>query len=662
MNYLYLILFLSHVNVYSYSQVVTSENKTTNEDIPTSAGYIDNSPSCIVNQGQWDSYILAVAKTNGLYTCFHNHGFDLNYFNIEYDNFNVYDHSFPPKLSYKQKGHVIRLELLNGSFSNNNLVIHQKKSWKLNYLTSGGMIKDVPVATDYTYKNVYPGIDMHWYFDNTYTYFEYIVNAGANPSMIQLQVNGAENISVNNNNEVVLLTSLGELRFKGLKAYQQINQEKIEIPVQWVLHQRGSSTYLAFDIGEYNPNYPLIIDPYIWGTLIGGSGQIEQIRGVKAREFADEVYATGFTADADFPVTPGAYQIISDNSPTNFDGVVCYFDPVNNLLLSSTYIVGSQDDICISIDIEQPTQRVFVLGGSNSSDIPITSNALQNSNQGLFDCFLIELSPLLDNLIFSTYWGGSDDDFPADLKYKNNKLYFTGYTTSNDFPITANHVQNTLNGTLDDGFVACIDLSSQQAVLSTYLGGTNSDWFRGIDVRYNNEIVVCGRTSSPDFPMSTTFYDNTYNGGNDDGVIVILNPSGSSMNFSTFFGGSHYDDVSDIRFKNDTLFFGGVTHSVDLPLYNPLGPYNGSYDGFVAAIHIPTSSLLFSTYLGGSDDDYITAVDICGLHEFVLGGYSFSSDYIFFSSFLGNYIPTTGYGFIQKLTENFALLNGSCII
>jgi hypothetical protein len=139
-------------------------------------------------------------------------------------------------------------------------------------------------------------------------------------------------------------------------------------------------------------------------------------------------------------------------------------------------------------------------------------------------------------------------------------------------------------------------------VFTSYLGGSGEEYPYDGKVDSQNNIIIAGETSSTDFPVVNAFND-TYS-GNTDGFVAKFNPE-NDLVFSTYFGGSNLDLVSDICIdSNDNIIAIGMTRSVDIPLLNPLqATYGGGdFDGFISKFN-PSETLLFrriSVVLDGS--------------------------------------------------------------
>jgi len=234
-------------------------------------------------------------------------------------------------------------------------------------------------------------------------------------------------------------------------------------------------------------------------------------------------------------------------------------------------------------------------------------------------------------VVYSTYLGGNDYDIGLGIAADAaGNAYLSGYTFSANFPTTAGAFQTNLGGSAN-AFVTKLNSTISGIVYSTYLGGSGGDASTGIAVDASGNAYVTGSTSSTDFPTTPGAVQPTY-GGAGDVFVTKLDPTGSTLLYSTYLGGSGDDASSGIAV--DTLgnvYVTGYTSSTDFPA-TP-GAFQKTYggglaDAFVAKVN-PTGNapLLYSTYLGGSDIDigYAIAVDAAG--NAYVSGHTASSNF-----------------------------------
>jgi hypothetical protein len=248
-------------------------------------------------------------------------------------------------------------------------------------------------------------------------------------------------------------------------------------------------------------------------------------------------------------------------------------------------------------------------------------------------------------ITYSTYLGGSADDFPiwSDIDHAGN-FYVTGSTTSADFPTTRKAFQPTFGGE-EDAFVTKLNRSGSRVVWSTYLGGDAADAALGLDVDRRGHVVVTGRTSSTGFPTTLAAFQPTFAGGDNDAFVTKLNAKGSRLLFSTFLGGTGFD-VGFISFfdRHGNVYVEGDTGSPDFPTtpgsFQPTFG-GGPSDGFVTKLNPKGSRLVYSTLIGGSGADGAHDGELDKAGNFHLDGFTGSTD---FPTTPGAFQPTFGGG------------------
>ncbi len=330
-----------------------------------------------------------------------------------------------------------------------------------------------------------------------------------------------------------------------------------------------------------------------------------------------------------------------------------YIDPE---LLYSTYLGGSDADggYDVAVDAEG---CAYVTGYTWSTDFP-TVNPYDGSLNGFADVFVAKLSASGSSLIYSTYLGGNDfdtDDMGISIAVDGKGCaYVTGRTGSTNFP-TVNPYDGSYNG-LNDAFVTKLSASGNSLVYSTYLGGGYGD-DRGFDIAVDSEgcAYVTGRTESPSFPIANP-YDGSFNGGCD--VFVIkFSVAGDSLCYSTFLGGGQHDEGRDIAVDDEgCAYVTGSTDSPDFPRVNPYdGNLDGRFDAFMTKLSVAGNSLVYSTYLGGSDDDYGGSIAVDDRSCALVTGWTLSSDFPTINSYDEDLSGSMD-AFVTKFSETGSVL------
>ena len=241
---------------------------------------------------------------------------------------------------------------------------------------------------------------------------------------------------------------------------------------------------------------------------------------------------------------------------------------------------------------------------------------------------MTELNPTGSGLIYSTYLGGSGYEIGYGIAVDTSgNAYVTGITDSSDFPTTAGAFQTTFGG-FADAFVTELNPTGSGLVYSTYLGGSDYEVGFGIAVDTSGNAYVTGFTDSSDFPTTAGAFQTTY-GGFSDAFVTELNPTGSGLVYSTYLGGSDDERASASRWTPPaTPTLRDTRIRATFP--RPLGPSRrpcGFDDAFVTEFNPTGTGLVYSTYLGGSDYDYGSGIAVNTSGNAYVAGETFSSDF-----------------------------------
>jgi hypothetical protein len=235
---------------------------------------------------------------------------------------------------------------------------------------------------------------------------------------------------------------------------------------------------------------------------------------------------------------------------------------------------------------------------------------------------------------YSTYLGGSSNDFGTHIAVDDaGNAYVTGQTVSADFP-TSPGALDTSHGGVADAFVAKLDASGSNLVYATYLGGSAAEAGLSIAVDGAGSAYVSGGTASPDFPTTPGAFDTSPN-GNEDAFVAKLDPSGSTLIYSTFLGGSQIAGDFGAAIAIDdagNAYVAGGTGSPDFPTTS--GAFDTSHNGkpnqldaFVAKLSPTGTALVFSTFLGGTCNDAATGIAVDDAGDIHVSGSTTSPDF-----------------------------------
>lgn len=515
----------------------------------------------------------------------------------------------------------------------------------------------VPTARAVLYKGLYPGIDLKVYGVGREVEYDWIVAPGADPARIRFAYEDHGSARIDGDGSLAIGTALGEIRHRRPAAYQVVDGRRNPVPAAFRETEPG---VFGFEVGAFDPRSELVIDPAVLlsSTYIGG-GKNDHF-DCMAVDASGAIFAAGSSESSNFPlknaldttisglgdavivkVAPGGKSLefstfLGGNGADSISGialdrdgslVVCGSTKSNNFpvkkafdasanggadffvarldgagrrLLYATYIGGSKDDYASGVH-PGADGGLFVFGGTASSNFPV-KNAFSRKNSGDRDAVLLKLSKDGKSLAFSTYYGGSGEDWigsqAVDVK---GHPYIVGCTYSSNLPVK-DAFQSAYRGQ-GDVFLAKFAPGGGSLVYATYFGGPGLDDAGDISVSAEGSVAMAGRTDSNVFPLKNA-WDKTRNGVSDVFVAQFA-PSGRSLVFSTYLGGNGYDYTSRVDIDADgDVWVLGKTTSKNFPVLNAYNPgLSGAMDGFLARFAAGGQKLTFSTYLGGHDDD-----------------------------------------------------------
>lgn len=219
----------------------------------------------------------------------------------------------------------------------------------------------------------------------------------------------------------------------------------------------------------------------------------------------------------------------------------------------------------------------YVIGTTQSATYPVSLGAYDETINGNYDVFVTVVNSMGTDLIYSIFIGGNDYDVGYSLALDSNEnVYLTGITKSSNFPTTTGAIDTTYNGN-GDVFVLKLNPTGSSLLLSTFIGDAGEESGSSIAIDDDENIYVVGYTMSNAFPVTSGVYDITYNGGTD--VFVLkLNSNGNSLLFSTFLRGSNNESPISIKLDvNGDVYLAGCTESSDFPVTT--GAYDQIYNG-----------------------------------------------------------------------------------
>ncbi|MCU1334777.1 MAG: cell surface glycoprotein (s-layer protein) related protein-like protein [Bryobacterales bacterium] len=480
---------------------------------------------------------------------------------------------------------------------------------------------------------VYPGIDIVYYGKGQSLEYDFELAPGADPSRIRMRFEGADNISLGPKGQVILALGDRQITQDPPVVYQRrASGEIVGVPSSYVAQADGS---IGITLGAYDASRALVVDPTILftGYLAGTSADVPVGIGHDKNGL---IYIAGYTYSPDFALVGTAYTgFFTGTSRQVFTTVM---NPLGtDVITYSGYFSGDFGDDLKAMTVD--SEGVFYLAGvTDDFFFPVTPGGYLTSNGGVRRSFVSVVDtkiPGKDGLTYSTFFAGTKTDEPTGIAVANGKIYVTGFTSSDDYPVTANAYQSTRPGGTFDGFVAEFDPAQSgtaSLVSSTYLGGTSQDIPRSIAVAAEGQVYVAGYTRSGDFPTTPSSFRPFYSGSG-DAFLTKLDLIANAVPYSTFLGGSGQDQATKILVEpSGHVAVTGFTLSNDFPVTpNALqSSQAGNGDVFLTILDPAaqdfTTALVYSTYFGGTDGEvpYDLRRDAAG--KYYLCGYTLSLD------------------------------------
>jgi|HubBroStandDraft_6_1064221.scaffolds.fasta_scaffold17757_2 hypothetical protein len=521
----------------------------------------------------------------------------------------------------EEKSAVLRMKLVGANATATEVSGKDELSSKSNYFIGNDPKKWCANIRQYArvrYANLYPGVNLVYYGNQRELEYDFVLQPGADPDAIRLGIEGASKLRLDSG-DLVLSSPGGDVRLRRPFTYQEVNGTKREIRSHYVMKGRNE---VGFRIASYDRGRPLIIDPVLaYSTYLGGSTD-DAVLDITV-DSAGNAYVTGFTTSIDFPTANASQPAYGGG---NADAFVTKINAAGSALVYSTYLGGSSDEVGQSIAVDS-AGSVYVTGYTGSPDFP-TVNPIQATNHGIHDAFVTKISPDGSALIYSTYLGGSSDDYGWGIAVDSaGNAHVTGDTPSRDFPVFKALQPTFHEGANFNSFVSEINADGSALIYSTYWGGSGGEGGSRVAVDPAGNSYIGGYTFSPDFPTVNAIQP-TY-AGNVDAYLTKLSADGQKVFYSTFLGGSGFEYGWDVAVDSSgNVYMTGFTHSTNFPTAHALQPTNhGGADAFVAKINASGNAFVFSTYLGGGDADLGTSIAADSSGNAYVGGYTKSKNF-----------------------------------
>lgn len=467
------------------------------------------------------------------------------------------------------------------------------------------------------YNALYPGIDMQVYSEAGVLKYDLIVQAGADPSQIQLQYNGVDKLEIKKE-QLIITTSVGTVTEQMPFAYQYIDNQRVPVKVSYVLN----GMKLRFKIsGKYDNNYPLIIDPsYIFSTVSGS--QADNWGFTATYDEAGAFYGGGIVFNVGYPVTPGAVQ--NTYAEGGFDIGISKFSANGRNLIYATYLGGSGKEQPHSLFVD-PAGNLVISGRTTSGNYPGPGGSpTVVGSRGGWDIAVTKLnatgSAIIGSIIVAS--PGDDgvniredrtlgpsvllrnygDDARSEVVIDNaGSIYVASCTRSDRFPVTSGAFQTTFGGA-QDGVLLKIDQNCSNLLWASYIGGSKEDAAYVLALN-GNSLYVAGGTASNNFPIRGNPIYGAYRGGICDGFIAHVSADGSSILQSTYMGANTVaaDQVYGIQLDSRGFVYIMGTTEGSWPIQPPPNTatfYNDNSKQFIAKLQPDLSAFVYSTTFG----------------------------------------------------------------
>ncbi|HOX81924.1 MAG TPA: PKD domain-containing protein [Chryseolinea sp.] len=528
------------------------------------------------------------------------------------------------------------------------------------------------------YPDVYNGIDFRVSSVGNNLKYDFIVRPGADPSQIKIDYCGVYGIEKSDDESLKIKTSVGSLTELKPFSYQAANNSKQLVPSEY----RLNNNIVSFSFpADYDACRELIIDPLLIFSTYSGSTADNWGSTATPGEHGT-LYSAGVTnqgAGGFFPATVGAFQTTNHGS---FDMAIIKYDSAGTQFLYATHLGGVNNDSPQSLVVDKASGDLIVLGISSSPDYPTSVNAFDNSfNLGTsifnrvlnttdqWDIVITRLSPNGDQLIGSTFLGGSGNDGlnipkqsggPLVVNYGDEmrgdvitdeigNVYISSVTSSSDFPIV-NGFDNSFNGGNTDGLVVKLDPDLSSIVWSSYVGGSGFDAAYSIQFDHDKNLVLAGGTTSTNFPVTTGSYQDFFN-GIVDGWIARVAADGSAIVNATFTGTASFDQVYfiDLNANGDVFCYGQTAGH--MPITTDV--YNNVNSGqFLQKFSADLSTLEFSTVFGSGSTNGLVIPNISPT-AFLVN----DCDNIYMAGWGGFVNSSSETGFWQSTTSGMPITN-----
>jgi len=657
--YLYSLLLLFCISLQAKAQSKAGIKQLQSEN--------NTGKTLIENKGQWPKGVLFRSNMDGgkLWVLENKMIFHLQDFSSMHK---AHAMKTPNFSSETIKETVVHLNFV-GSKKATSIEKNKPTSYYYNYFIGDDKSKwasDVHGYENAIMREFYDGIDFKISGKGDEVKYEFVVKPNVNPNVIKLNYAGQKSIKIDKKGNLIIDTELGKIIENKPVAFQYINGQKKEVACKFILIGND----VTFDLGKYNPNEILVIDPLLVFSTYNGANS-DNFGMTATYGYDGTAYSGGIVYGNNFPIPDNQTY----NITTNFtvlsasygitDVFITKYNPTGTQMLWSTFVGGGNNTSgteTVHSMICDLNDNLYFFGATSSSNFPTTANAFDvtfnggntgyNTNfyyNGVYyqntgtDIYVAKLSANGHNLLGSTLVGGNGNDgvnytvaslpynaantysgltsnygdqFRGEIMLDNqNNIIVASCTRSTDFPVV-NAVQGT-NGGGQDGVVFKLAANFQSLLFSSYYGGSADDACYSVKVDEFSNIIFAGGTRSTNLIATTGGFQPANAGGTADGFVVKLPPNGNNITQASYIGRNQYDQVFFVEVDRDNnIFLLGQSVGGTFPVVN--APYsNGNSSNFIIKLNPSLTTNMASTRFGnGSTALNISPaaflVDVCG--------------------------------------------------
>lgn len=342
-------------------------------------------------------------------------------------------------------------------------------------------------------------------------------------------------------------------------------------------------------------------------------------------------YISGNTRDKNFPATAGAYQTELKGSADVF---VVKYTPEGEIVFA-TLIGGTEREHHSAITVDDEG-FIYVAGGTESPDFPVTEGAYDTSFNGAGawagDVFVTKINPTGTDIIFSTFLGGDVEETVSSGGIKvdsKGNVVVGGITKSVNFPLT--------KGAIDDsdsmhGFLSKLSLNGKTLLFSVFFGSSLREGITGVALDDKDNIYIAGATYTADLPVTDDAFRKEImmpkTGGIVDHYIAKMNETGSKILYFSYFATDGYGRTSIEWTKPNRLTVCGSTAAEEFPATDDAicKKGNGMQDGYISVFNSDDMSLEYATLFGGREDERVMSAHFINKDTVVIAGTTSSAD------------------------------------